>query len=107
LAEASYGDFMTPKKRTPLVDSLSMRPYACLWERDVFGALVVAQAQVNRLTQFSVGRQFLIRDLRNQLRSQICDVALARRVHKRRRSHFATAKIDGDFGVKAIGLRLR
>src|SRR5215472_3765415 len=56
----------------------------CPRQGNVFSALIVAKSQINRLAQLSITRQFLVRDLRDELRSKIRDVMLARRVHERR-----------------------
>ena len=50
-------------------------------QRDVSGRLIVAQAQVDGLAQLSVSGQFLVGNLRDQLRSQIGNFSLARGVY--------------------------
>src|SRR5215468_7134345 len=57
--------------------------YAGLREHDVFGTLVVAQAEINGLAQFSIGGQFLVGDLRDKVWLKKCDVMLAGRLHER------------------------
>src|SRR4029077_5361914 len=52
-------------------------------ERNVFGTLILAQAEINGLPQSSIGGHFLVGDLCNELRPKICNIALPRRVYER------------------------
>src|SRR5215472_4401929 len=63
-------------------DTHATHSNASLRKADVSGRLIVAEAQIHRLAQFAIRGQFLIRDLRNEPRSEICDLAFPRRIHK-------------------------
>src|SRR5208337_4356223 len=58
---------------------------ANLGHSDLLGIFVIAQSKKDGLSQLLVGSQFLVGNLRDQLRRQIGDVALARRIGKRGR----------------------
>src|SRR5580693_10147014 len=59
--------------------------FSFLWlrQRDFSGFLVLAQAQEYRLAQFHIRRPFLKRDLCDEFRLNVGNVALARRIDER------------------------
>jgi hypothetical protein len=54
-----------------------------LGKRHFFCTLVIAQAEINGLAQFSIGGDFVVGDLRDEARLKICDFVFAWRIHKR------------------------